>query len=49
MIYLMARSGLRGLGLWLLNAVGIGATMVVVFNLTLFALHFAGWLDPRFY
>ena len=49
MIYLMARSGVRGFGIWLLHAFGIGATLVVVFNLTLFALHFGGLLDPRFY
>lgn len=49
MIYLMARSGLRGLGIWLLHAVGFCATLVVVFNLTLFVLHFGGLLDPRFY
>ena len=49
MIYLMARSGLRGFGIWLLHAFGLGVTLVVVFNLTLFALHFGGLLDPRFY
>jgi hypothetical protein len=49
MIYLMARSGLRGFGIWLLHAFGIGTTLVVVFNFTLYALHFAGLLNPRFY
>lgn len=49
MIYLMARSGWRGLGIWLLHGAGLCATLVVAFNLTLFILHLAGLLGPRFY
>jgi hypothetical protein len=49
LVYLIARSGWRGLGQGLMHAVGLLVTIVVACNLTIQALHVAGLLDPRFY
>ena len=49
MVYLISRSGWRGLGLAMLHAIGLSVTLALSFYLTFFGLHFAGLLDQRFY
>ena len=49
MVYLISRSGWRGLGIGILHGVGLFVTLALSFYLTFFGLHFAGLLDQRFY
>jgi hypothetical protein len=49
MVYLISRSGWRGLGIAMLHAIGLSVTLAISFYLTFFGLHFAGLLDQRFY
>ena len=48
-VYLIYRSGWRGLLTAGLHGIGIILLMTVTFNVTLFCLHFAGLLDARYY
>jgi hypothetical protein len=48
-VYLVARSGWRGLGIGLMHAIGLLVTMGLSFYATLYGLHFTGLLDQRFY
>lgn len=49
MVYLISRSGWRGLGIGMMHGVGLFVTLALSFYLTFYCLHFAGLLDPRFY
>ncbi len=49
MVYLISRSGWRGLGIAMRHGVGLLVTLAISFYLTFFGLHFAGLLDQRFY
>lgn len=48
-IYLLYRSGMRGLLTALLHAIGLTMTLFVAFHVTFFSLHAAGLLDARYY
>ena len=48
-VYLIVRSGWRGLGVGILHGVGLFTTLALSSYSTLFGLHFAGLLDQRFY
>ena len=49
MVYLISRSGWRGLGIGLMHGVGLFVTLAFSFFLTFYGLHFAGLLDQRYY
>lgn len=49
LIYLIYRSGMRGLLTAFLHGIGLIATIVLSECVTFYGLHFAGMLDPRYY
>lgn len=49
MVYLISRSGWRGLGIGMMHGVGLFVTLAISFYLTFYCLHFTGLLDQRFY
>ncbi len=49
LVYLVARSGWRGIGIGLAHGVSLFATLLLAFNLTRYCLHFAGLLELRYY
>lgn len=49
MVYLISRSGWRGLGIGLMHGVGLFVTLAFSFYLTFYGLHFTGLLDQRYY
>ena len=48
-VYLVYRSGVRGLLTFLVHAFGICMTIVISFYVTLYGLHLTGLLDEAFY
>ena len=48
-VYLLYRSGLRGLLTALFHGIGMTLTLAAAFYLTFYGLHFVGLLDPRYY
>jgi hypothetical protein len=48
-VYLLYRSGLRGLMTAVIHGLGLAATFVASFYATFYGLHFAGLLDSRYY
>ena len=48
-IYLLYRSGTRGLVTALLHGIGLMTTLAMAFYATFYGLHFAGMLDARYY
>lgn len=48
-IYLLYRSGMRGLFTAMVHGIGLTTTLALAFYSTLFGLHHAGMLDPVFY
>ena len=48
-VYLVYRSGWRGLLTFITHAIALMATIVIAINATLYGRHFAGMLDPRYY
>ncbi len=48
-IYLLYRSGMRGLLTAVVHGIGLTTTLAVAFYATFYGLHFAGMLDARYY
>ncbi len=48
-IYLIYRSGVRGLWTALIHGIGMQMALAAAFYLTFYGLHFVGLLDPRYY
>jgi len=47
LVYLVATRGIRGIGWWLIHAVGLLVTVCLTFYPTFYLLYWFGWIDPN--